>query len=265
MVETLLGENIPCKCGVSLLPSPDSQKETFPFIAGGWFDSPKFCCRRIYRREFEVLNKKIDNGTARPCFALDILEGAAKKEFSIDEEEKLMTFGTLLEAGGDTSRTAVTQLVAAAAIYPEWVKTARSHLDKVCGANAERLPSLSDREKLPYIMAVVKEALRWRPFIQTGVPHMLEKDDEYMGYKFPAGTQFTWNAYAIALNDEEYPNAKVFKPERFLNEDLNSPLKGHWAFGAGMYTMPLSILLFLNLGSILTKTYSPRSPRMRRV
>ena len=153
-----------------------------------------------------------------------------------------MTFSTLLEAGSDTSRSAITQMVAGAATYPEWVATARAQLDEVCGHNAERLPSLADRDALPYIWAAAKETLRWRPFIQTGVPHMLSQDDEYDGYRFPAKTQFTWNAYALALNEKDYPDAMKFKPERFLDKDLKNPLKGHWAFGAGMPT--LSMFLF---------------------
>ncbi|CZR60337.1 uncharacterized protein PAC_10233 [Phialocephala subalpina] len=127
----------------------------------------------------------------------------------------------------------MTQLVAAMAIYPEWVKKAQAMLDEVCSANAERMPTLDDRSKLPYITAVVKEGLRWRPFNQLGQPHMLIQDDEYEGYRFLAGTQFTWNAYAIALSEENYENPMQFMPERFMNGDLQNGLKGHWAFGAG--------------------------------
>ncbi|EOD43911.1 putative cytochrome p450 protein [Neofusicoccum parvum UCRNP2] len=186
-----------------------------------------------YRREFNRFLEKMDAGTARPCFAVDLMQGALQKDFDMDETERLFVFATLLEAGSDTSRTVLTQIIAAAAVYPEWTRKARALLDEVCGPNADRLPSLADRPRLPYIMAVVKEGLRWRPFSQIGQPHMLEQDDEYEGYRFPAGTLFTWNAYAIALNDNEYPDAMRFLPERFMNADLDSPLKGHWTFGAG--------------------------------
>lgn len=179
----------------------------------------------------------MENGTARPCFAVDMVRSGDKKEYQIDEEERLVILAALLEAGSDTSRTFMTQLVAAMAVYPDWVKKARAMLDEVCGANAERLPTLDDRSKLPYITAVVKEGLRWRPFNQLGQPHMLIQDDEYEGYKFPAGTQFTWNAYAISLSEENYENPMEFMPERFMNDDLQNLLKGHWAFGAGKFTM----------------------------
>jgi cytochrome P450 len=53
---------------------------------------------------------------------------------------------------------------------------------------------------------------------------MLTKDDEYEGYKFPAGTIFTWSAWAIALDPKEYQQPERFWPESFLNDDLNNPL-----------------------------------------
>ncbi|KIY01267.1 uncharacterized protein Z520_02819 [Fonsecaea multimorphosa CBS 102226] len=188
----------------------------------------------VYQRELDLLKDKMAKGTAKPCFAINMMNEMEKKEFaSIDDAERLMILSTLFEAGSDTSRTVITQIVAAAAKYPRWVKKAQEVLDEVCGANAERLPLLSDRPSLPYIMAVVKEGLRWRPFLQMGVPHMLSEDLEYEGYKFPAGTQFTWGAYALALNEDDYPDARTFNPERFMNEDLKAPLKGHWSFGAG--------------------------------
>lgn len=198
-------------------------------------------CNSVYQRELDALKDKMAKGTAKPCFAIDMLSAVEKKEFAnIDEAEKLMVLSTLFEAGSDTSRTVITQLVAAAAAHPEWVKTAQKYLDDLCGSNAERLPTLADRQSIPYISAVVKEALRWRPFIQIGVPHMLTQDEEYEGYKFPAGTQFTWNAYAIALTEGEDPH--TFRPERFMNDDLKNPLKGHWSFGAGK---PSSLLVSL--------------------
>lgn len=173
-------------------------------------------------------------GKQRHCFATDFLK--TKEVQTMDETQRLFVMGTLIEAGSDTSRVSIGQIIAAAATYPDWVNRAREQLDSVCGANAERLPGWEDREKLPYITAVVKEGFRWRPNVaEIGAPTSLIKDDEYEGYKFPAGTVFTWNAWAIALDPREYKDPERFLPERFLNADLNNPLKGHWAFGPGKF------------------------------
>jgi len=163
---------------------------------------------------------------------VDFLKNNDEKYFN--ETQQLFTLGTLMEAGSDTTRVSVGQLIAGAATYPDWVVRARAQLDEVCGSNADRLPSWEDKDKLPYIAAVVKEVFRWRPNIaEIGAPTSCTKDDEYEGYSFPAGTVFVWNAWAIALNPKEYEQPERFWPERFLNDDLNNGLKGHWAFGPG--------------------------------
>ncbi|KAL1896135.1 hypothetical protein Sste5346_004877 [Sporothrix stenoceras] len=193
--------------------------------------------REVYRREVKRLEERQENGTQRRCFATDFLETPEAK--SMTEVQKLFLFGTLMEAGSDTTRVTLGQIIAGAVTSPDWVARAREHLDAVCGHNAERLPEFSDRPRLHYISAVVKEGFRWRPNIaEIGAPTMLIKDDEYEGYRFPAGTVFTWNAWAIALNPKEYPEPERFWPERFLNGDEENALKGHWAFGPAAMTAP---------------------------
>ncbi|KAK4938229.1 hypothetical protein LTR10_021302 [Elasticomyces elasticus] len=185
----------------------------------------------IYKREVDDVERKMKNGTAIDCFATRFLKEPETKAYG--QTQTYFALGSLMEAGSDTSRMTISQAMAAAALDQRWVITAREALDKVCGRNAERLPTFDDRNDLPYITATVKEAFRWRPFAEIGVPHMLIQDDEYEGYNFPAGTLFTWNATAIAMDPREYEEPERFWPERFLNEDLNHPLKGHWSFGPG--------------------------------
>lgn len=189
----------------------------------------------MYKRELDGVIDRINKGTQRDCFAVEFLK--MTENYGFEETQKLFTLGTLMEAGSDTSRVSIGQIVAAAATYPDWVVRARAELDAVCGSSAERLPQWEDRARLPYITAVVKEGFRWRPNLaEIGAPTTLIKDDEYEGYKFPAGTVFVWNAWAIALDPKEYEDPERFYPERFLNADLNNPLKGHFGFGPGEFS-----------------------------
>jgi cytochrome P450 len=189
----------------------------------------------VYEYEMQDLKRRMDDGTCPPCFATRFL--ADPETGKLGEKQVLFALGSLIEAGSDTSRMTISQVIAAAASDPRWVKKAQEELDDVC-AVATRLPSFADREKLPYLSAVVKEGFRWRPFAEIGVPHMLVRDDEFEGRRFPKGTVFTWNAWAIALSEKEYEDPERFWPERWLGGEkgrgLEDPLEGHWAFGAGM-------------------------------
>ena len=43
--------------------------------------------------------------------------------------------------------------------YPEVQKRGQAEIDRVVGPN--RLPDFADQDSLPYVAAIVKEALRW--------------------------------------------------------------------------------------------------------
>ncbi len=64
--------------------------------------------------------------------------------------------------------------------FPEAMRKAQAELDTVVGM--DRLPGYEDRERLPYLKAVINETLRWRPIaVLGGTPHAVTADDEYNG------------------------------------------------------------------------------------
>ena len=50
-------------------------------------------------------------------------------------------------------------------LHPEVAKKAQAEVDAVVGL--DRLPSFADREKLPYINALVLEVMRWHSVVPT--------------------------------------------------------------------------------------------------
>ena len=54
----------------------------------------------------------------------------------------------------------------ALALNPQAQKKAQEELDRVLG---NRFPEFNDRPNLPYINAMVKEALRWQPVAPLGM------------------------------------------------------------------------------------------------
>ena len=51
-------------------------------------------------------------------------------------------------------------------LYPDVQRRAQAEIDDVVGHL--RLPKFSDRVRLPYIEAIVKEVVRWRPIDPLG-------------------------------------------------------------------------------------------------
>ncbi|KAK7905290.1 hypothetical protein LTR67_000010 [Exophiala xenobiotica] len=191
---------------------------------------------RVYAAFLDDLEQRIKDGQDPKCFARDMTDLANK--YGFDDAQKYFCAGSIIEAGSDTTRNQLNILLAAAAKFPAWVATAQSQLDEVCG-KASRLPSFEDWDQLPYVVAVIKESLRWRPNMTgSGTPRALIEDDTYGGYVFEKGTTFSYNHFAISHNEKEFPRNEVFLPERFLNDDLQDMLKGHLGFGAGRRVCP---------------------------
>jgi cytochrome P450 len=190
-----------------------------------------------FRGYYDLMREKQQKGTQKDCFATKFYEEADEKYPQFDFDQRLFTCGGIIEAGSDTTKNQLNMFIAAWAADPgEWVAKARKELDEICGPNAERLPTFDDWDRLPFMQAIIKETLRWRPNVNpTGFPHALTQDDEYEGYHFPAGTVVTINNWALALDPKEYEDPHRFKPERFLNVDLYNPLKGHYGYGAGTF------------------------------
>ena len=123
--------------------------------------------------------------------------------------------------------------------YPEVQRRAQAELDAVVGR--ARTPTFADFQHLPYIRAVVKEILRWRPVGPVGIPHLSTEDDWYDGMFIPKGTVMIPNIWHLNRDPKIYgADAAQFNPERFLNTngDLapcppDTKEEGHVSYGFG--------------------------------
>jgi len=101
---------------------------------------------------------------------------------------------------------------------PEVQRRAQAELDSVVGR--DRLPTFDDAPRLPYVCAMVREVLRWRPTLPLGVPHAAIKDDWYEGMFIPKGTVCIANLWHCNHDRAVFgEDADEFRPERHLNSE----------------------------------------------
>ncbi|KAJ7132978.1 cytochrome P450 [Mycena filopes] len=105
----------------------------------------------------------------------------------------------------------------AMALHPDIQKRAQSEVDGITGTL--RLPEFEDRLSLPFVEAVYREVLRWRPVLPLGVAHAASEDDVYQGYFIPKGTAVIPNTWAMTRDESIYPDAERFNPDRFFTEE----------------------------------------------
>jgi cytochrome P450 len=187
---------------------------------------------KVYQAYWIPIRKEIEEGRAEPCFARDVLIGEDAK-YSGNDEASMYLAGQLVEAGSDTTRASLNIFVMAAICFPEMYLKARGEIDALCGKNAERLPTFDDEPNLPYVHALIKELLRWRPIFTWSPEHVLTEDLEFEGYRFPKGAAFMINHQGLCQNPDEFVDPDVVKPERWLNGRETDILHGVTSFGGG--------------------------------
>jgi cytochrome P450 len=147
-------------------------------------------------------------------------------------EDVCYALGELYVAGIHTTKMVLEILIMISILHKDVVQKAQAELDSIVGP--ERLPSFDDLENLPYIRAIVCELLRWQPISPIGVPHAVTQDDEYLGYRIPAGSTVIANQFGMNMDETIFDNPAVFNPDRYCN---NSDLPVS-AFGFGRRICP---------------------------
>lgn len=130
-------------------------------------------------------------GSHRPSYISRILRersssGTGVSTLSPPEEEAVKwSAATLYYAGSDTTVSALKSFILAMVMFPDVQRKAQEEIDMVTECNS--LPRFEDRDKLPYLEAVIKEVYRWSVVVPMGFPHVLKEDMVYNGYFIPKG------------------------------------------------------------------------------
>lgn len=200
--------------------------------------------------------QRLKEGTGRPCYVSRNVEEITKnlKEPLTAEDSNVIktTAGIIYAGASDTTVSTLTSFVLAMIKFPHIQRRAQREIDDLTGGH--RLPGFADREKLPYIEAIVKEALRWFPIVPMGPPHAVEQETTVRGYHVPKGTYILPSIWWLLHDPKVYANPETFEPARFLSpRDEPDPVFA--AFGFGRRVCPGRHLadtsLFLTISQLL--------------
>ncbi|KAJ7256294.1 cytochrome P450 [Mycena rebaudengoi] len=208
---------------------------TFKRLANEW----KECNLNMINKPFEEVKRNMASGTAPWSFVSNNLQNS--DEVLDPETHEIIvkaTAGAMYSGGSDTTVAAMGSFIFAMLSNPDAQKEAQEEIDSV--VRPGHLPDFSDQEALPYVCALVKEVLRWIPVGPISI-HYIPVEDEYKGYRIPAGSVVIGNTWSIFRDEAAYPDAHLFKPERFLlngkpNPDIRDPEA--FAFGYGRRICP---------------------------
>ncbi|KAI2464127.1 cytochrome P450 [Annulohypoxylon bovei var. microspora] len=217
----------------------------------------------LLKGNVQYVHDRIDEGNAEPSFVRTFINSLSTQKDSDkwgNEGEATYVVGQMAIAGALTIGSPIQSFILAMLHYPDWQGKLQDEIDTACEG---RCPEWEDREKLPLLRAVVKETIRWRPPVPTGIPHAIEQDDVYNGYFIPAGATIHALEWAITRDESMYPDPDAFNPGRWVDPKfptykepltVHPNLNGFSQFGFGRRTCQgIPIVdqdLFLTMGGM---------------
>ncbi|KAL1980198.1 hypothetical protein VTN96DRAFT_4464 [Rasamsonia emersonii] len=180
------------------------------------------------------LDERMAKGIHRPCIQANVI---LDKEAKLNKEELTSISLTMLSGGLDTITTLVAWSVALLAQRPD-IQDKAAEAIKEYYDEKQPLCDAEDDQQCAYIVALVREFLRYYTVLRLALPRTSIKDITYEGVVIPKGTVFFLNAWACNMDPEVWDDPETFRPERWL-EKPDAPL---FTYGIG-YRMCAGSLL----------------------
>ncbi|KJA21689.1 hypothetical protein HYPSUDRAFT_67610 [Hypholoma sublateritium FD-334 SS-4] len=195
-----------------------------------------------------AVQKQMKDGKTPDCVTANFLETCkSKEEFDAISGMASGAYGGRTMASLETFFQAIT-------MYPEVQRRAQKEIDEVVGS--KRLINYDDWSSLPYVEALLREVMRWRPVAPLSLAHSTTADDVYKGYYIPKETMILTNLWAIAHDLRRYSEPERFNPSRFIDENgrLNNDDVAY-VFGFGRRICPgrhvASATIWLAMATVL--------------
>ena len=167
---------------------------------------------------WQFVQDQMATGRHRSSFVSRIVEkkttSTRQSNMTVPESDIKWAAMSIYGAGADSQVEVLRSFVLGMIMFPEVQKKAQAELDHVVG---HRLPTWSDKDKLPYIMGVVQEAFRWSPIGPMGIAHQADEDVEYEDYVIPKGAIIMPSLWWFLHDPEVYHEPEKYKPERYLS------------------------------------------------
>ncbi|XP_073678981.1 cytochrome P450 2B15-like [Garra rufa] len=153
------------------------------------------------------------------AYLLEIEKQKSNKDSTFHEENMMMSTADLFLAGTDTTATTIRWGLIFLIQNPDVQERCHEEIVRVLGY--DRLPSMDDRDKLPYTYATVHEIQRCANIVPLGVIHETIRPTKLCGYDIPQGTMIMSNLNAIFSDKKHWKHPNAFNPENFLDENGN--------------------------------------------
>nr|QQL94744.1 sterol 26-hydroxylase mitochondrial [Lateolabrax maculatus] len=211
--------------------TPKWARQILPYwgrYIAGWEGIFSFA-KVLIDKKMEVIQQRVDNHQDVEGEYLTYL--LSRTQMSLPDVYGSVT--ELLLAGVDTTSNTLSWTLHLLSTHPQIQDRLYKEVSML--VPAERIPSAAEVTQMPYLKAVIKEALRMYPVVPINARVMTEKEVTIGGYQFPKNTPFLLCHYAISHDEDTFSEPFTFKPERWLRDGRERPHPfGSIPFGFGV-------------------------------
>ncbi|KAF7365147.1 O-methylsterigmatocystin oxidoreductase [Mycena venus] len=172
--------------------------------------------KEMQKVPFDFVKQNMLNGVNTKSVVAKLLEACRARGYPDDGNIPQMA-AAAYAAGADTTASTLASFFLAMALNPDIQSKAQGEIEAIVGPH--RLPKFEDRPSLPYVEALYREVMRWRPVVPLGVAHATSTSDVYNGYFIPKGATVISNIWAMTRDECIYPEPERFNPDRFFTAD----------------------------------------------
>lgn len=193
----------------------------------------------LFKSQLNGVRQKMNEGKeVPPCFARYLLEN--QPAYGLNDNETAYLAGSMFGAGSETTASALSMMMMAAACYPDAQTKVQEELDRVIGR--DRYPTFEDETELVQVTAFYLECFRWRPVSINGFSHRAIRDLTWRNYHIPAGANVVGSHWCIFRDPEIFENPEDFDPQRWIDPNTGKlkeeKSRINFSFGFGRRICP---------------------------
>ena len=185
------------------------------------------------QNKFQTFQQLVKEHVVGPVLNMPPKEAATFAEMYIEKikerenlgNETVFTFDQMdvvlrdiLSAGCQTVPVTIRWAVLFLVNFPDIQERLQQELDEAIPA--EKMPSLDDKVKLPYVDAFIAEVQRCANILPLGVPRAeINGNNGYLeGYFIPKDAAIMFDFDSIFMDSEIFGHPEIFNPNRFIDE-----------------------------------------------
>ncbi|KAJ5674343.1 uncharacterized protein N7477_004277 [Penicillium maclennaniae] len=191
--------------------------------------------RKMFSDQIDEITMNLDKANQYPHpIVYRALIRPEKKDTPIPSRASLLEEAVaLVIAGTDTTGSTLTIGTYQVLRKPEIYTKLKAELLEAW-PNLEQRPNAGDLEKLPYLTAVIKEALRMAPTTTSENSRVVQAQGATIGGKhIPGGTIVSMGVLFPMQHEDAFTDAHVYNPERWLSDDAKALDKYFVPFSKG--------------------------------